>query len=81
MRGFCGVRPLAGGGGFGSALGTMKARLLEFLTLVAVLALAAQYAGNERRDSSLNRALSLDGVRIGMSYEQVLEVLSHSCLS
>lgn len=52
----------------------MKARLLEFLTLVAVLALAAQYAGNERRDSSLNRALSLDGVRIGMSYEQVLEV-------
>lgn len=47
----------------------MKVRLLEFLTLVAVLALAAQYAGNERRDAILNRALSLDGVRIGMSYE------------
>lgn len=55
----------------------MTSRLLELLILVAVLAMVTQYAGNERNergDPTLNLALSLDGVQIGMSYERVLDI-------
>ncbi|MCA9777219.1 MAG: hypothetical protein KC800_10900, partial [Candidatus Eremiobacteraeota bacterium] len=52
----------------------MKARFVELMVLVAILALGVQYARDENGGLSINRALSVDGVRIGMSYEEVLEV-------